>query len=417
MPDVKIAPMSPMPFAPLWIAPDALFDGVQLRHGVALGVQAKATGTVAALADVPQGARVVPLAGTLCAGFLDLQVNGGGDALLNNDPSVATLHTMAAAHRRFGTVGILPTVITDAPQVLDRAVDAVIAAKDMAAKGARGLLGVHIEGPHLSQARRGTHLGQWIRPFEARTLAHIQRLRAADIFVKITVAPESVTPAEVAQIVATGAVVSIGHSDATADEVRALLDAGASCFTHLFNAMSPMLNRAAGVTGACINSTAYAGIICDGHHVADEMIALAIRARPVAGRMFLVSDAMSTVGGSDRFTLYGQELHLAGGRLVNAEGSLAGAHVTMAEGVARLITQVGVAPAVALDMAISAPARLLGRAGADRAGVGQAGGDNLASPEGRDLDDLLLLDAHWQAQPLAAHPALAGAFATRAANP
>ena len=369
--------------APIWIAPDALFDGQRLRQGMALAVTGARTGDLRARAQVPADARLVKVAGTVCAGFLDLQVNGGGDALLNNDQSVTTLARMAAAHRRFGTVGILPTVITDAPEVLERAVEAALAAQ-----GSQGLLGLHIEGPHISVARRGTHLAQYVRPFEPQTLVHIQRLRAAEIFVKITLAPESTTPAQVAQIVETGAVVSIGHSDATAEQVRALLDAGASCFTHLFNAMSPMLNRAAGVTGAGINSAAYVGIICDGHHVADEMLGLAIRARPVPGRMFLVSDAMSTVGGSLSFTLYGQHLHLEAGRLVNAEGSLAGAHITMAEGLARLIKNVGIAPEQALDMAISAPARLLGR-------------DALASPCARALEDVLLLGTDWSVTPLA----------------
>jgi N-acetylglucosamine-6-phosphate deacetylase len=388
--------MCASPVPPIWIAPDALFDGSQLHTDMALSValpmtlsaKGARTGKIAPRASLPPEAKVIEIAGTLCAGFLDLQVNGGGDALLNNDQSADAIARMAGAHRRFGTVGILPTVITDAPEVLDRAVDAALAAQGM-----QGVLGLHIEGPHLSIARRGTHQAQHIRPFDARTMAHIQRLRAAGMFVKITVAPEAATPAQVAQIVATGAVVSIGHSDARAEDVRALLAVGASCFTHLFNAMSPMLNRAEGVTGACINSHAYAGIICDGHHVADEMIALAIRARPVAGTMFLVSDAMSTVGGSDRFTLYGQELHLEGGRLVNAEGSLAGAHVTMAEGLERLITHVGTPPATALDMAISAPARVLGQPA-------------LASPAERDLADILILDEQWRPMFLAQHPKL-----------
>lgn len=200
---------------------------------------------------------------------------------------------------------------------------------------------------------------------------------------KITVAPEAMAKGDIAALVATGAVVSLGHSDTTSDVVRAALAEGASCFTHLYNAMSPMLNRAAGVTGACINSTAYAGIICDGHHVADEMVGLAIRARPVKGRMFLVSDAMSTVGGSDRFQLYDQEVRLISGRLVNAEGSLAGAHVTMAEGLARLIGTVGVSPEVALGMAISTPAAL-------------ARQPALAVPEGRALADLVLLNHQWK---------------------
>ena len=363
----------------LWLLPDAIFDGARLRPGAALGTAGDQSLRIAAAP--PPGAPIRRLTGTLVPGFLDLQVNGGGDALLNNDQTAQALHRMAAAHRRFGTVGILPTVITDAPEVLARAVDAVLEAKGEAQPD-RSLLGLHIEGPHLSLPRRGTHAPEWIRPFDASTLAHIQRLRAADVFVKITLAPESVTPAQVRQIAATGAVVSIGHSDASAEATRALLDAGATCFTHLFNAMSPMLNRAPGVTGACINSAAYAGIICDGIHVADEMVGLAIRARPLPGRMFLVSDAMSTVGGSDHFRLYGQDVWLKDGRLVNAEGSLAGAHVTMAEGMCRLITVVGTPPETALDMATAAPARLLNR-------------PDLATPEHRDLADLLLLAPDW----------------------
>lgn len=364
----------------LWLLPDAIHDGTRLRPGAALGVAGGRSLTLAAAP--PPDAPVARLAGTLTPGFLDLQVNGGGDALLNNDQSPQTLHRMAAAHRRFGTVGILPTVITDAPEVLARAVEAVLAAH-AESRPDRGLLGLHIEGPHLSLPRRGTHAAEWIRPFEPATLAHVRRLRDAGIFVKITVAPETTSPQDVARLAATGAVVSIGHSDATAADVRALLEAGATCFTHLFNAMSPMLNRAPGVTGACINSTAWAGIICDGIHVADEMVGLALRARPLPGRMFLVSDAMSTVGGSGHFRLYGQDVWLREGRLVNAEGSLAGAHVTMAEGLRRLIARVGASPETALDMAVAAPARLIGR-------------PELATPEGRDLADLLLLDTDWQ---------------------
>lgn len=370
--------------AQIWLCPDQIFDGTSLRGGMALSVGKGQTGALVSMTNLPKTAPRLPLSGTLCPGFLDLQVNGGGDALLNATPSAAAMATMAAAHRRFGTVAILPTVITDAPEVLAAAVTAAIAAK-----GQPGILGLHIEGPHLSLIRRGAHSAQWVRPFETSTLAHVRRLREAGVFVTITLAPEAMQKGQVAALVATGAVVSIGHSDATAEAVKAALDEGASCFTHLFNAMSPMQNRAAGVTGACINSTAYAGIICDGQHVADEMIGLAIRARPRPDRMFLVSDSMSTIGGSDRFTLYGQEVRLIGGRLVNAEGSLAGAHVTMAEGLARLINVVGVAPQTALGMAISTPAELARR-------------PDLSRPENRSVADLLLLNDHWAVASLGA---------------
>ena len=366
-----------MTTAPLWLCPDRVFDGT-LRDRMALRCENGLITDLRPTDQVPPGAASQRIAGLVTPGFVDLQVNGGGGVLLNTSPSAEAMRAMAAAHRGFGTVGILPTVITDAPEVLAQAVDAAVATQ-----GETGILGLHIEGPHISLARRGTHAAQFVRPFDAVTRFHVARLRAAGIAVMITLAPEAVLPGQVADLVALGAAVSIGHSDATADEVRALLDEGASCFTHLFNAMSPMLNRAPGVTGACINSTAPAGIICDGVHVADEMVALAIRARPLPDTTFLVSDAMATVGGSDRFLLYGQEIRLVNGRLVNGEGSLAGAHVTMAQSLARLVRVVGIAPETALRMAVTTPARVIGQR-------------DLAGIEGRRVSDLLVLDADWQ---------------------
>lgn len=365
--------------ASYWLCPDRVFDGERLRAGLCIGVAEGCVVALCAAAELPAGEVRRTMRGTVAPGFVDLQVNGGGNALLNTTPTPEAMATMAAAHRRFGTVAVLPTVITDAPEVLARAVAAALAAH-----GQPGILGLHIEGPHLSLARRGTHAARFLRPLDDTTLAHVARLRRAGVAVLITVAPEAVAPGQIAALVAMGALVSLGHSDATAAATRAALAEGAACFTHLFNAMSPMLNRAPGVTGTAINSTAHAGIICDGHHVADEMIALALRARPLPDRMFLVSDAMATVGGADRFTLYGQEIRLVDGCLVNAEGSLAGAHVTMAQSVARLIDVVGVAPEAALRMAITVPARLIGAAA-------------LAQIEGRPLADLVHLDADTSA--------------------
>lgn len=361
-----------------WLCPDLLFDGQSLLPGQAVGLSRTTAIEISPLSALPPGARRRPVKGTITPGFLDLQVNGGGDVFLNADPTASGMAAIAAAHRRFGTVGILPTLITDAPEVLDRAAEAALAAA-----GQPGLLGLHIEGPHISQARRGTHAARFIRPLDTRTIAVVQRLRAAGVAVMITVAPEAVAPGQIAALAATGAIVSLGHTDTDSATIRAALAEGATCFTHLFNAMSPMLNRTAGVTGACINSTAFAGIICDGIHVADEMVGLALRARPLQDTTFLVSDAMSTVGGSDHFNLYGDVIRLQNGRLVNSEGSLAGAHVTMAESVARLITVVGIAPEAALRMAVTIPARVIGM-------------QHLANVPGQRLQDLMVLDDHWQ---------------------
>ncbi len=351
-----------------WICPDWVFDGAEVVPSVALRVE---RGHVAEVSTGQHDGQ--PVAGCIAPGFVDLQVNGGGGVLLNTDPSVEGMMEIAAAHRRFGTVAVLPTVITDAPDVLDRAAQAALAAQ-----GQAGLVGLHIEGPHIALAKRGTHAAPFVRPMDERTMDVVARLRGAQVPVMITVAPEAVTPDQIGKLAALGAVVSLGHTDATAEQVEAALAAGARCGTHLFNAMSPMQGRAPGAVGAILNGGIPFGIICDGHHVDDRMIALALRAaQPDCA--FLVSDAMATVGGPAAFELYGQTIRVDGGRLINAEGNLAGAHVTQAEGVRRLVNTVGVPLAQALRMAISVPAQVIGR-------------PDLITLIGRRIDDLIVLD-------------------------
>lgn len=362
-----------------WLCPDAVFDGDRLTPGLAIHVAKGRAQEVAAAERMPQDATRLRIEGIVAPGFIDLQVNGGGGYLLNATPDIETMQAIRAAHRGLGTTAILPTVITDHAEVLDSAVEAAIAAQ-----GTPGIAGLHIEGPHLSLARRGTHEARFIRDFDARTLGLVTRLRDHGIPTLITVAPEAIPPAEIGALRDTGAVVSIGHTNATADTCRASFGAGARAVTHLFNAMSPMQNREAGVTGAAINSEAYLGIICDGVHVADEMVGLAFRARPVRDRMFLVSDAMPTVAGPDHFSLYGKTIHLENGRLVNAEGSLAGAHTCIGEGLARLVNVIGIAPEDALRAAITVPSRLMSL--------------DLDHVAGRPLEELLVLDADMRFQ-------------------
>ncbi|MCK8463758.1 N-acetylglucosamine-6-phosphate deacetylase [Aliiroseovarius sp. S1339] len=352
-----------------WITPERLFDGRDLLTGKALRIRA---GRVVDMADSHAEAIAVP--GLLTPGFVDLQVNGGGGVQLNSTPTADGMDVIADAHRRFGTVALLPTVITDLADVIDRAADAAIAAK-----GRPGILGLHIEGPHISMVRRGTHSPELVRPLDERTMNTVARLRDAGVAVMITLAPEAAKMDQIKRLAAIGAVVSLGHTDATSEMMVAAFNAGASCATHLFNAMSPMVGRAPGAVGAVINSTSYSGIICDGHHVADEMVGMAIRARPVRDRMFLVSDAMATVGGPTHFSLYGQEITLKDGRLINAEGSLAGAHVTQAEGVKRLVDHTGTSLTDALRMATSVPADCIGQ-------------PEIGRLDGRLADDLILLD-------------------------
>jgi len=337
----------------IWIAPEQIFDGQTVLTGHSVRI---VDNKVVDLAPAPEMA--VPVKGCLTPGFVDLQVNGGGGVMLNTTPKREGMAAIASAHRKFGTVAILPTVITDTADVLDRAADAAIAARHD-----DGIVGLHIEGPHISKARRGTHDGACIRDLDNRTMDVVARLLRHGVAVMITVAPEAATNTQIAALAALGAVVSIGHTDAPADTVEAAIAAGASCATHLFNAMSPMTGRAPGAVGAIINSQVRSGIICDGYHVDDRMIRLALRARPADDLMFLVSDAMATVGGPDRFDLYGQEVRLEEGRLINAEGSLAGAHVTQADGVARLVHDIGISLDRALRMAVSIPAQVIGQDG------------------------------------------------------
>ncbi|WP_019954697.1 N-acetylglucosamine-6-phosphate deacetylase [Yoonia vestfoldensis] len=368
-----------------WIIPTQIFDGGQLLDGKAVCIAGGQVTAVCGLADVPPDQPQRAVQGVLTPGFVDLQVNGGGGMLFNQSPSLPGLMTIAAAHRRFGTVALMPTIITDAPEVLAQAAQAVVALRTLC-----GAAGLHIEGPHIAHARRGTHAAAHLRPFDDVTMQIVQGLRAADVTVMMTLAPEVVPPDRIAALVALGVIVSLGHSDADAGQVGAAFAAGARSVTHLYNAMSQMEGRAPGLVGAAINSDAYVGIICDGVHVADEMVALACRARPVCGRMVLVSDAMPTVGGPDHFDLYGQRIHLRDGRLVNPEGNLAGAHATMLSGVQRLVAHVGLPLEEALHMAITAPAALLAK-------------PHLGRVDGRFANDLFVLDTSLQIRPLSAN--------------
>lgn len=296
----------------------------------------------------------------LMPGATDLQVNGGGGVLFNADPTPEGIAAIRAAHRSLGTHAILPTLITDTPEVLEAAADAVIAARD-----APGIAGIHVEGPHLAPERRGTHEARHVRPLDERTLAVLERLRAAGVPVLLTLAPELADPALMGRARALGVVLSAGHSSATAAQAQAAFAGGVTMATHLFNAMPPLHHREPGLAAAAILSDAFVGFIPDGIHVDWTMLRLALAARPRPGRCFIVSDAMPTVGGPDEFTLYGRRIEVRDGRLVNDEGALAGAHLDMITGLARLHLQGGVPLADCIAMATDIPRAAMGLAPLD----------------------------------------------------
>ena len=338
-----------------WIAPQHLFDGRKLHHDVALLIKAGKIIRLADIAKMPQEARVWQIKGTLCPGFFDIQVNGGGGVLFNNSPTLATLETIYNAHKQFGTLSWLPTFITDKPEGMREAVNAVIEAK-----GRFWVEGIHLEGPYLNVTRKGTHKASYIRAVEPLIFDLVADLALANIPVLITLAPECVPAGTIAKLSALGAIVSAGHSAATAEQTAAALDEGLTCFTHLYNGMPQMTSRQPGIIGEALNSTVYCGIIADGHHVADQMLGIAIRSRKIPHHMILVTDAMSTIGGQDHFVLYDELIKVENGRLVNQAGSLAGAHIDMISSVKNLINNADIDVETAMAMATQNPATLMG---------------------------------------------------------
>jgi N-acetylglucosamine-6-phosphate deacetylase len=280
--------------------------------------------------------------------------------MFNDDQSVDALRRIAEAHRRLGATTIFPTLITDTPE---RTVDAIAAVEAALAEGVAGIGGLHLEGPHLSLARKGAHDPALIRPMTDEDLARLcdaaRRLPA----LMVTLAPENASPEQVRALVAAGAIVSLGHSDADFATCMAYAEAGASCVTHLFNAMSQLGNREPGLVGATLaNGELSSGLIADGIHVHPAAIRAALAAKAGPGRIFLVSDAMAPAGTDQQgFTLNGRTIRRSGGRLQLENGTLAGADLDLTTAIGVLIHQVGIDLADALRMATSVPARVGGQ--------------------------------------------------------
>jgi N-acetylglucosamine-6-phosphate deacetylase len=333
-----------------------VFDGDKIHDGLAAIVEGSRIKDVVTAGRIAAGVERRELSGGLLApGFIDVQVNGGGGALLNDNPSAGAVERIAESHRKFGTTGLLPTVITDAPEITEQAIAAVRQAR---AAGVPGVLGIHIEGPFLDPARKGAHDARFIRPM---TEADAARLVLADCgVVMLTLAPNKVTPELIGKLTAAGILVSLGHSEATAAEAQAALAAGARSFTHLFNAMSQMTGREPGMVGAALaDAQSYCGLIADGHHVHDAAIKVALAAKP-RDRMILVSDAMPTAaGGPDRFELQGRTVTRRNGRLQLEDGTLAGSNLTMDEAVRYCVQRLDVPLEDGLRMASRNPAAFL----------------------------------------------------------
>jgi N-acetylglucosamine-6-phosphate deacetylase len=292
----------------------------------------------------------------LLPGFIDVQVNGGGGVLFNDDPSPGSIRAIGAAHRRFGTTGFLPTLISDDLNTIGRAIAAVQASLDA---GMPGVLGIHIEGPFLNWARRGVHDSKHLRLLDASFVSLLSRLRAGRTVV--TLAPEMTTPDLVAQLVAGGILVSAGHSEASFAETTAAIAHGLRGFTHLFNAMARLEPREPGIVGAALyDENTWCGIIVDGHHVDPVMLKLALRCKR-HDRFMLVTDAMPAVGSAEpTFVLQGRTIRVVDGICRDENGTLAGTALDMAAAVRNAVSLLGLDVVEAARMASEYPAEFLG---------------------------------------------------------
>lgn len=335
-----------------------VFDGERINDGLAVVIEGGCIVDVVANENLSMGIKRHNLdGGLLVPGFIDVQVNGGGGALLNDNPTIDTVRRIAESHRKFGTTGLLPTVITDAPDVLSKAIAAVKAAR---AENVPGILGIHIEGPFLDKERRGAHALRFIREM---TEADVTQITAIDCgSVMLTLAPNRVAPTLIKSLAANGVFVSLGHSEASLAEVTNALASGARAFTHIFNAMSQMNGRDPGMVGAALaDPHSFCGLIADGYHVHDAAMRVALAAKP-KDRMMLITDAMPTAaGGPDSFELQGRAVQRVNGKLLLADGTLAGSNLTMDEALRYCVERLGVVLEDALQMASLNPAAFLGR--------------------------------------------------------
>ena len=305
------------------------------------------------------GERIDLQGGFLVPGFIDVQVNGGGGVLFNNDTSVEAIAAIARGHRQYGTTGLLPTLISDDAAVMRRAIEAT---RSAIAQGVPGVLGIHLEGPYLAPARKGTHDAGKFRVPDADEIAMATALDNG--VTVITLAPERVPVATIRALVERGAIVCAGHTAGSFDDTRAGLDAGITGFTHLYNAMTPLQGREPGVVGAALGDAhSWVGVIVDGVHVHPASLRVALAAKP-RGKVLLVTDAMPMVGSSNpSFDLYGETITAIDGVVRNAAGSLAGSALDMASAVRNTVNLLGLPLDEACRMAAQYPAEFLGLGG------------------------------------------------------
>jgi N-acetylglucosamine-6-phosphate deacetylase len=343
--------------SPIAVTADRIFTGSEWLEDTAIVIQDDRIVELTPATRIPTGVSPIDFGDCFIApGFIDLQVNGGGGVRFGDETSPDAIAKIAAAHAKFGTTKLLPTLITDTFEATARALEGGLEAHN---RRVPGFLGLHLEGPHLSLNRKGAHNPSFIRPMTGEDLKLLCDYRSNAGFLLTTVAPENVTTQQVRALAEAGVIISIGHSDASSRTVKDYFDAGASMVTHLFNAMSQLGNREPGIVGAALSDGRIsAGLIADGIHVDPDSLKIALRAKVSPGEIFLVTDAMQTIGTDlSSFQLNGRAIQRSEGSLRLEDGTLAGADVDMLSSVRYIHERLGLPLAQALSLASTAPAK------------------------------------------------------------
>jgi len=337
------------------VVADYVFDGSAVHERAAVIMRGTRIVQVVPRAEVPRtmSVHVLPEGACLAPGFIDLQVNGGGDVLFNDEPTLDGVCAIAAAHRKFGTTALLPTLITDR----DEKVKLALQTANAVVEQCPAILGIHLEGPYLSPEKAGVHDARYMRRPTADDISMLTAPRNGVLL--MTLAPEIVPAGFIRTLVEAGVRVSLGHSMASYRETGTAMVEGLRGFTHLFNAMRPLSSREPGPIAQALESTdAGYGLIADGVHVDPAMLRLALRG---LGRPVLITDAMPPVGGSgSSFSLYGNNITVRNGSCVTDDGILAGTVLNMATAVKNCIRLLGIPLSDALRLASANPATVMG---------------------------------------------------------
>ncbi|EGQ7940916.1 N-acetylglucosamine-6-phosphate deacetylase [Vibrio vulnificus] len=333
-----------------------IYTGSDVLSEHALIIENDLITSIVPAADLPSGIEVKDLAGAnVSPGFIDLQLNGCGGVMLNDEITAETMQIMHEANLKSGCTSFLPTLITSSDADMRAA---ITAAREYHAKYKNQSLGLHLEGPYLNVMKKGIHSVDYIRPSDTSMVDFI--CENADVVAKVTLAPELNDPEHIEKLRNAGIVVSIGHTNATYAEARKGFEAGITFATHLFNAMTPMVGREPGVVGAIYDTPdVYAGIIADGFHVDYANIRIAHKIK--SEKLVLVTDATAPAGANmDYFIFVGKKVYYRDGKCVDENGTLGGSALTMIEAVENTVEHVGIALDEALRMATLYPAKAIG---------------------------------------------------------